>query len=37
MYSLYIKFDYILLVTEANDTKLSPVFLWTWIICKVLD
>jgi len=27
--SLYIKFDYILLVTETSDIKLSPVFLWT--------
>lgn len=29
MYSLYIKFDYILLVTEASDIKLSLVLLWT--------
>ena len=26
--NLYVKFDYILLVTEASDIKFSPVFLW---------
>jgi len=36
MYSLYIKFDCILLVTEVIDIKLSPVFLWTWVRCEVL-